>query len=206
MKIITISREFGSGGRELGKRLADRLGCAYYDREIVTAIAQHSQLHEEYVASVLEKPVLNYPITFGRTFASPVLLQSSATKVLVAQQQILKEVAQRGEDCVIVGRCADVILREYQPLNLFVYADLPSKGQRCMDRAPEGENLTQRELERMMKQIDSGRAKSRDLLTGGKWVAKECYHLCVITSGQSIKAMVPWVEGYVHYWFGRDGQ
>ena len=206
MKIITISREFGSGGRELGKRLADRLGFAYYDREIVSAIAQHSQLHEDYVASVLEKPVLNYPITFGRTFASPVLLQSSATKVLVAQQQILKEVAQRGEDCVIVGRCADVILREYQPLNLFVYADLPSKLQRCMDRAPEGENLTQRELERMMKQIDSGRAKSRDLLAGGKWGAKECYQLCVNTSGQSIKAMVPWVAGYVHYWFERDGQ
>ena len=69
-RIITVSREFGSGGREVGKRLAERMGIAYYDREIITAVAQRSGLAEEYIASISERGVSAYsPITFGLTFA-----------------------------------------------------------------------------------------------------------------------------------------
>ena len=69
MRIITIGREFGSGGRELGKRLADALGYAYYDREILTAIAQKSNMDEGYVSKMMEQGLFNsIPITFGQTF------------------------------------------------------------------------------------------------------------------------------------------
>ena len=68
MSIITISREFGSGGRELGKRLADELGFAYYDREIVTAIAERNEVNEAYVEETLDKGFMqNIPIQYGRS-------------------------------------------------------------------------------------------------------------------------------------------
>ena len=203
MKIVTVSREFGSGGRELGKRLADELGFAYYDREIITAIAEQNQFHEGYVENVLDNGAFSsYPITFGRTFSAPVLLQQNATAILVAQQKILRELAAKGQDCVIVGRCADVILKEYQPLNIFVYADMASKVHRCQERANEGEKLTYKEMEKQIKRVDAGRARYRDLLTDGKWGRKEHYHLCINTTDQNIKALTRWVADYARYWFG----
>ena len=80
MSIITVSREFGSGGREVGKRLADALGYAYYDREIVSAIARKTSLDERYVASALEGGLFrSVPIHFGRTFSySPALMTNTA--------------------------------------------------------------------------------------------------------------------------------
>lgn len=85
-RIITIGREFGSGGRELGRRLSEELKIAYYDQEIITEMAQKS-------------------------------------------------------DCVIVGRCADYILREYEPFRMFVYADMESKMARCRQKASEEEKM-----------------------------------------------------------------
>lgn len=206
MKIVTISREFGSGGRELGKRLADQLGWVYYDREIISAIAQKSDLDEVYVAQLLEQGVKNcYPLTFRHTFSYGSMMPTNTTRVLVAQHKVLKELAARGEDCVIVGRGADVLLKEYKPLNLFVYAQLEAKMQRCRERAEAEEQLTDRELERKIKQVDSGRVKYRQLLTGAPWGRKESYHLCVNTTGQDLKALSGWMAGYVRYWFGGDG-
>lgn len=205
MKIVTVSREFGSGGRELGKRLAESLGCPYYDREIITAIAGEGQLDEEYVARVLDRGEFQtYPITLGRTLASPVSAQPGAMRLLVTQQRVVKELARRGEDCVIVGRGADVLLREYGPLNLFVYADMVSKIARCRARETGEEPMTDRELERCIRRVDTARARYRELITNGKWGAKENYHLCINTSGQAIEGMIPWLSLYVNDWFRRN--
>ena len=108
MGIITISREFGSGGREIGKRLADEMGYAYYDKEIVTAIAEKHELDEHYVAYALEGSMFrNYPVHFGRTFSYTPTLVSNDTKLFVEQNKLLRELAAKG-NCVIVGRAADV--------------------------------------------------------------------------------------------------
>ena len=126
MKIITIGREFGSGGRELGKRLAENLGFAYYDEEILTAIAQKSGLAEEYVKSVVENVVPKaYPITYGRTFCYTSAYSENHIKIFKAQEEVMRELAGT-RDCVIVGRCADIILQDLKPLNLFVFADMDS--------------------------------------------------------------------------------
>lgn len=205
MKIITISREFGSGGRELGKRLADTLDIAYYDREILSAIAEKSQLDERYVANLLEKGIgHSYPITYRHTFSLAPCGQDHTTRLLVAQQQVLKALAQRGEDCVIVGRCADVILRAYNPLNLFVYADLAAKMQCCRERAAEDEHLSDRDLERKIRQIDAERARHRALLANGTWGKKEYYHLCLNTTGLEIKGLTAVVADYSSFWFKED--
>lgn len=204
MKIITISREFGSGGRELGKRLADQLEFAYYDREIITEIAGKNELDEGYVTSILERGISHkFPVTFGRTFSYSAAAQQNATKLLVAQQRIIKELAAQG-NCVIVGRSANIILHEYNPLNLFVYADMNSKIQRCRDRATEGEILNDNELRKKIKQVDAGRARYHELLTNLKWGAKEGYHLCINTTNLQIKELTPFVANYVNYRFGGD--
>lgn len=203
MKIITISREFGSGGRELGKRLADELGIPCYDHEIIEMIAKENGFDERYVANVSEKSIeAAYPLTIGHRFAMPALqIMDQPIRVAAAQRQIIENFAKQS-DCVIVGRCADVILEDMKPLNLFVYADLPSKVQRCMDRAPEGENLSRNELERMIRQIDKQRAQHHQMYSDLKWGAKEAYHLCVNTSGKEIKSLIPALAQYVRAWFG----
>lgn len=204
MQIITISREFGSGGRELGKRLSDELGIAYYDKEILTVIAQQSGLDEQYAEKIIEGKG-HYPVTYGRTFSSNFAFQyqRNRTELLLRQQQVLKDLAGKGS-CVIVGRGADVILEGYRPFNLFVYADMASKVARCRRYEDGQEHLTEREMEKKIQQIDRGRKQYYELLQGGTWGAKENYHLCVNTTGIEIKEIIPAVSQYAQNWFRRN--
>lgn len=131
MKIITISREFGSGGRELGKRLSDALGIPCYDHEIIDMVAEKHGLDKNYVAHVSEKDIrIFYPSTIGHRFLTNQSALQQPVKIAVAQQEMMRQLASQG-DCVIVGRCADVLCREMNPFNIFVYADRLSKLQRC---------------------------------------------------------------------------
>ena len=189
-KIITIGREFGSGGRELGRRLARELNFDYYDKEILSEIAKHTSLSEEYVQQVVEnQPRQLYPITVGRSFlyVDTQPLQQAST-VFQAQQQIIREMAERS-DCVIVGRCADYILREMKPFRIFVYADLQSRIERCRSRAAEGENLSDREYKQQIQSVDKSRARYYDFYTDMKWGDKLNYELCINTTGQDIPAL-----------------
>lgn len=196
-KIITIGREFGSGGRELGKRLSDLLGIAYYDQEIVAEIAKRTQLAENYVQQIVEqKSGVFFPITIGRTFHSPGgdYLLKQYTSIYAEQANVLREMAERS-DCVIVGCCGDYILREYQPTRLFVYANEAAKLARCRQKADEHEHLTDRELCRMIKKVDQNRAKYYTYYTGHTWGDRTNYDLCINTSSVSVKdiaeALVP---------------
>ncbi|HJC56157.1 MAG TPA: cytidylate kinase-like family protein [Candidatus Eisenbergiella intestinipullorum] len=208
MRIITISREFGSGGREVGKRLADALGFAYYDREIVTSIAEKCDLDEGYVENVLRKGLtVNVPVTFGHTFyfySDPT--SENELKVLNTQQQIIRELAQRG-DCVMVGRCSGIILEKERPLRLFVYADMDWKVKRCRERETGSEHLSDRDLEKKIRQIDAGRARHQKLLTDRKWGDREGYDLCLNTTGTEIKKLIPGLKELALCWFDqRDNQ
>lgn len=204
MSIITISREFGSGGREVGKRLADAMGYAYYDREIVTAIAQKTRMDEGYVASALEGGLFRgIPIHFGRTFSYSTTLMTNTANLFVEQHKIIRELAAKG-NCIIVGRAADAILEEYHPFNLFVYADLEAKVRRCQQRATEGEKLTERELIRRIKKIDAERARYHEMFSDTRWGRKESYHLCVNTTGVEIKALVPVIAQYARCWMAEQ--
>ncbi|MBR3038446.1 MAG: cytidylate kinase-like family protein, partial [Clostridia bacterium] len=116
MKIITISREFGSGGRELGKRIADKLGFDYYDSEIISAVAKNSGMDAHYVESTLDNHGWqDFSITFGGTIHSVEYLQASKIELLVQQRKVIESIAALGKDCVIIGRNADVILKDYHP-------------------------------------------------------------------------------------------
>ena len=120
-KIITIGREFGSGGREFGRRLAEELHYEYYDKEIITEIAKNTSLSEEYIQQIIERrPHHLYPITIGHTmnYANSYQIKQIQT-IYQAQCDLLRKLAEKS-NCVIVGRCADYILRDYRPFKIFV--------------------------------------------------------------------------------------
>lgn len=205
MKIITISREFGSGGRELGKRLAERLGFDYYDREIITAIAEQSGLDEGYVEMALEKQDWQArSLTFGRSFAGIHGMQQMQTKLLVVQKHVIEEIAKMGKDCVIVGRNADVLLADKKPFRIFVCAGMEAKIRRCMERALKGEVISPKEARQNIRQMDKARAKTREILGGGKWGESSAYHLTVNTEGWDMEELASAVEGFVLCWYGRN--
>ena len=202
MKIITISREFGSGGREVGKRLADVLKFRYYDGEIIEAIAKESNMDEEYVSRMLESGSLwEFPITYGNSIAVFSEPQSNMTRLLSTERRVILDIAKKGEDCIIVGRNADEILRAYHPFNVFVYADMKAKLARCMLREKEGSSMTEKQMRKHIDPIDNNRRRRCQLVGGGKWGAKENYHLCVNTTGCDIKNIVPGVADYAKAWF-----
>ena len=206
MKIITISREFGSGGRELGKRLADLTGFDYYDSEIIAAVAKNSGMDMDFVERTLgNHGWQNQPITYRGTLASTAYLQASKVNLLLEQKQVIEQIAAMGKDCIIVGRNADVILQNYHPFNVFVCADRESKVRRCRERSPEGENLSDRELLRKMKQIDKVRAQTRQVIGGAAWGQRDAYHLTVNTGHWQIRELVPSVAAFAEAYFGREG-
>lgn len=191
-KIITISREFGSGGRELGKCLSRELGIAYYDREIVTAIAQRSELAEEYVSQILENRIMTYyPVTVASSFAAmpPTdTLHYVNRSIYSAQNEIILELGTKS-DCVIVGRCADYILEEHHPFDIFVYADMESRIARCRAQGGDDAKLSDRELQKKIQSIDRSRAQYYRFYTGRTWGDRYNYDLCINTSGRDIEAL-----------------
>lgn len=204
MRIITISREFGSGGRELGKRLAGLLGIDYYDREIISAIARQNGLDEDYVEMALEKRDWQaMPLTFGRSFAGINGMQQMQTNLLVAQKHVMERIAEAGKDCVIVGRNADVLLADKKPFRIFVCAGMEEKIRRCMERASEGEDISRKGVEQNIRRIDKARARTREILGGGKWGEANAYHLTVNTEGWDMEELALAVKEFVLRWYGR---
>lgn len=161
-RIITIGREFGSGGRELGRKLAAELDIPYYDQEILTQIAQKTELAEEYVSKVLETERFFYfPVTVGHSFTCmPNLAFDFHEAIYREQHNIIREMAARS-DCIIIGRCADYILRDLHPLRLFVYASMQHKIERCRARNAEEADLSDKELK---KPHSAHRAGARQVL------------------------------------------
>jgi cytidylate kinase len=204
MNIITISREFGSGGREVGKRLADALGYGYYDREILTAMAQSTEMKESYLEQILEQGAATpqYPLIFGRTLSQVSYFSNLSTTLLAKQTELIKKIAQKG-NCVIVGRNANVILAEQNPLRIFVYAELESRIQRCRERETENMNRTDNEYEKQIKEVDKLRAKNHDFLCPYRWGDMRGYDLCLNTSYLEIKKIIPSVAQYATQWFGK---
>ncbi len=201
MKIITIGREFGSGGRELGKRLADALGVPCYDKEVINEVAKLRGIDPSQIDEIAEVEIRRvYPFTVSRTLLTPIYFTETEIDNWSAQEEVIKKLAEKG-DCVIVGRFADVILEEYKPLNLFVCADKESKVKRCMERASEGE--TEKIIRKKMKKIDRARARNYKMYSGRKWGNAKGYHLCINTTGSEIKSLVPALADYARAWFNK---
>lgn len=200
-RIITISREFGSGGKEIGKRLSDKLGYSYYDSEIVTLLAKETGMSEEYIKNISEKGIYPYAFQFAKSFSMYSGMQNYQTEILVKQTNILKDIAKKG-NAIIVGRGANTILKDYNPMNIFVYANMKSRINRCKEKAKEDENITDKELENKIKAIDKNRKVFNGLISNSEWGKKENYHLCINTSNVEIKKIILSLAQYIENWFG----
>lgn len=194
--VITIGREFGSGGREFGRRLAAELGYEYYDKEVLNEIVKHTQLSENYVQDVIEgKSHRLFPITIEQTFSfAPDYSMQQLQDIYSAQTEVIKKMADTS-NCVIVGRCADYILKDDTNVNLmrlFIYADMESRMKRCFDRAPEGENLSEKEMKKYIQKIDRDRANYYEDYTLQKWGDKSNFDMCINTTNVDIEKVVPY--------------
>lgn len=190
-RIITIGREFGSGGRELGRRLAEELGIKYFDKEILKAMAEDTALSEEYIKSTVEKRQNHLlPITIGQSFTYSTNYQiMQMQEIYRSQTKIIREIAESG-DCVIIGRCADYILKDMNPFRIFVHADLDSRVKRCMERRGEHEQkLTEQDMRRRIQTLDKDRAGYYSDFTFQKWGDKKNYDICINTTDADIKEL-----------------
>lgn len=202
MKIITISREFGSGGRELGKRLAEELGFDYYDREIITTIANRCHVNENYAEYMLSHsfpPTIT--VSMRQSFHTPAILQATQISLMQEQTKVIHEIAHLGRDCVIVGRNADLLLADHTTLNIFVCSDMESKLKRCIERAQPGEDISEKGMIRKIKQIDGNRKKNREMISNSKWGSRETYHLIINTSGWDMHDLTPHIASFAKGWF-----
>lgn len=188
-RIITIGREYGSGGREIGRRLAEKLQFAFFDHQIVTELAKRTAFAEEYILSIQEKrpyPVLPVP-TVRWAPPSPTLDQQ--LEVFLKESEVIRDMADKAP-CVIVGRCADYVLRHRNPFRLFFYADIADRMERCRERNEEQKSMNHDALRRIITQTDKSRSRYYEFLSGQKWGAKENYDLCINTSSADTEKLL----------------
>ncbi len=210
MRIITISRQFGSGGREMGKRLADLLGWDYYDKEIIQALSEKQGLDPEYVHKVLSGHGWHqYQLTYRNSFRQPISGTWRHTEVLVRQREILQEIAEEGNDCVIVGRDADVILHEHNPFRIYVCAEMESRIARCAryeEKKEPAERLTEKEILRNIRRIDRNRRRIREILTGKTVGDGSSFDLTVNATNWEIRKLAQAVADFSQRWFEQTGE
>ena len=176
-RIITISREFGSGGRFIGEEVAKKLGIAYYDKNIINEIAEKSGLSPEYVLENAElspkKGLFAYALA-GRDITG----KSVEDMVYEAQRKVILEIAEK-ESCVIIGRNADYILKDRDDvLNVFIHGDMPEKIKRITGLY----NVKEKEVEKMMADTDKRRRTNYNFYTDQNWGKASNYTLCLNSS------------------------
>ena len=176
-RIITISREFGSGGRFIGEEVAKKLGMAYYDKNVITEIAEKSGLSPEYIqenAELSPKKGLFAFALAGRDITG----KSVEDIVYEAQRKVILELVEK-EPCVIIGRNADFILKDRDDvLNVFIHGNMPEKMQRisCLY------NVSGQEAVKMMADTDKRRLANYNFYTEQKWGKASNYTLCLNSS------------------------
>ena len=178
--IITIGREYGSGGRQIGKALAERLGISYYDKEIITLAAKKSGLAEEFIAGNEQRVRSGLMHNFSATasyhsgfFANQYLPLSE--NIFIAQAQAIRDIAAK-ESAVIVGRCADYILEGREnTINVFIHAPMETRVKRIMALHNVDEATAIKEINRSDKERGNHYFRYTDM----KWGKAQNYHVCI---------------------------
>lgn len=193
-RIITISREFGSGGRSIGKAVAERLNLPYYDKELIKQVAEKTGFAPEYIEEKGEyasgKSIFSYFNAFaGRSDAMGGM--SAADFLWVMQRQVILELAEK-EPCVIVGRCADYILKDRSDcLHVFIHADEEFKAERIVRLYGETEKKPQERL----KDKDTRRSLNYKHFTDREWGRCQNYHLSLDSGALGIDKCVDLIAG-----------
>ena len=183
--IVTIARQYGSGGREIGEKIAQMLGIPIIDRELVTEAASKGGLSEEIISNADESAAnsLLYTLAMGSN-----MLGAAATfgykmplndKLFLLQSEAIKEYAEKGS-CVIIGRCADYVLRDEPTVfRIFVYGDLEHRKERVLSRHPE---IKSSQVIDVINKTDKRRASYYNFYTGNKWGQYDNYDMAINSS------------------------
>lgn len=171
---ITIGREYGSGGRLIGRQLAQELGIAFYDRELIVMAAQESGFDEEFVQQMEQKRTISFISNLYLIgYELPV-----SEQIFLAQSKVIQKVAEESS-CVIVGRCADYVLRDKPNcIRIFIHAPMEERIKRV--REVYGEDKPN--LEDYIRKQDKNRAAYYNYYTQNKWGRAQNYHLCIDSS------------------------
>lgn len=188
-KIITIGREYGCGGRLVAKKLADNLGFAYYDTDLISLAAEKTGMTESYVKEIEQKKVSNFLYSLflpGQTLTLP-------DQVFIAQAEVIRSAAEKGS-CVFVGRCADYILKDFgNCVNLFLYAPLETRIRRVCEEYKE---IGRNQAEAYIARKDKERSSYYNYFSTNIWGNYKNYDLC-IDCRIGIEATVELIEDFL---------
>ena len=202
--IITIDREFGSGGHEVGRRLAERLGIRFFDEELIARAAASTGYHEEYIKANEEKAP-DFAMTSFFT-GIDTFQPSPFARIQEEEFRIIREIASEGS-CVIVGRAADYILSDERHISIFIFAPIEERIRRNLEvaktRFPD-EAGDAYSMEKKVKQIDRQRRKYYEFYTDNKWGGRDVYDLLINTSRAGVEGAVDIIEAYIKGGKGKD--
>lgn len=200
--VITIGREFGSGGKYIGEKLAEELGMQLYDKEILNKVSEESGIDLKVLEEVDEKQEQSFWYTFARSMyssADSILMMDeipSNEKLFIEQAKVIEELSEK-ENCIIIGRCSNLILKNKPDvLNVFVYSsDMDFK----IDRKMKYDNFSDRsEALKAIQKIDSERATYYNYFSKNiKWGDREGYDLMIDTSKYGVDAAIEIIKEYI---------
>lgn len=197
--VITISREFGSGGREIGQTLAERLGIDFYDKELISLAAKESGVDpilferiDEHAANSLLYSLSMGMFNLGQTGFSTRDQISVNDQLYLLQHEIIKKLAEK--PCVIVGRCADYVLKDRDNcINIFIHADIDYR----IKRAVKIHELPEAKAENIVRKTDKTRSNYYQFYTEHKWGLAENYHLSINSSKLAKEQILDVLTNYV---------
>lgn len=203
--VITIARQYGSGGRTIGEMLAEKLGIHFYDKELMKLASEESGINERLFNTADEKvkqSVFSKMFKTEKAYKGDIISPESDEFVsddnlFNYQAKIVKELAER-ESCVIVGRCADYVLKDYDNvLSVFIHGPKDF----CMQEAAKKINLTGKELEKFIAKTDKERADYYKYYTGREWTDARNYDLCLDSSKLGFERCVEEIIAYMNVRF-----
>lgn len=198
--VITIGRQFGSGGREIGEKLASHYGIKFYDKDLLKRAAKESGICTELFENNDEKPTSSFlynlitdSYSFG--YSSPYMEMPLSHKVFLAQFDTIKKIAEEGP-CVIVGRCADYALSEFKDrLSIFIYAPIEDRIVRIKAKYPEEKDPDK--IRDMIIKTDKSRANYYNYYSSKKWGRADSYDLCINSSSLGIDGTVDLISCFI---------
>lgn len=182
--VITIARQYGSGGREVGMRLAEVLGIKSYGRELITMAAQKSGMSSEILNHADEKATnsLLYTLALGSSYYGAASIGTDVPindKLFITQSQIIRDLAAEGP-CIIIGRCSDYVLRTNPArFSVFIYAPIEARIRRVIER---GAAKTEKEARDLISRTDKRRINYYNYYTGRKWGSPDNYNMMLDSS------------------------
>lgn len=198
--VITIGRQFGSGGRDIGEKLASHYGIAFYDKDLLKRAAKESGICPELFENNDEKPTSSFLYnlvtdTYSFGYSSPYIEMPLSHKVFLAQFDTIKKIAEEGP-CVIVGRCADYALSDFpNRFSVFIYAPLEDRIKRITEKYPDVNDPAK--IKDMIIKTDKSRANYYNYYSSKKWGRADSYDLCVDSSKLGIDGTVDIISYFI---------